>query len=133
MAIELTPRRALELMREVVAEYGADHVYVDPNGRTADGLDGVTCVYVDWKASRPSCLVGHALFRAGVTVEQLAELDYAEDGSDINGVYSDAFELVDGAELVFSAAQMAQDKGQTWGTALARAERRLADLTEEQA
>lgn len=129
MTIELTPERALELMREVVAEYGEDYVYADTSGVQADGNSSAFCVYADAEEECPSCLVGHALFRAGVTIAELVELDESSDPS-IKHAYSPAFTLKGGSREVFAAAQEAQDNGAAWGVALAEAERRFAQLHE---
>lgn len=122
MTIELTPERALELLREVVAEYGEDHVYADPTGVQADAGSSAFCKYVDEDNERPSCLVGHVLFRAGVTISQLLDMDNSEDPA-IGDVETDAFTMSPAARAVLRAAQRAQDCGSTWGAALAAAQR----------
>ncbi|MFJ8818180.1 hypothetical protein [Amycolatopsis thermoflava] len=111
--------RALQLLREVVAERGADTVYqpVRLGASRPDRAPLPNCVYAHNGA--PSCLVGHALHRAGVPVEDLAkmtgqidELSWWPESLDVG---SDAVE-------VFLAAQYAQDEGSPWGDALAAAE-----------
>lgn len=103
MSIELTPERALELLREVVAEHGED---------TTAG-----CMYVD--EGVPHCIAGEAYFRAGVTAAQLL----AAEGSNAD---SPKFILDFGvprqAAEVVACAQSVQDNGDTWGEALAAAE-----------
>lgn len=61
----LTLLRADQLVREVVAEAGADHVYTK---RRRNGVEG-QCLYV-WKG-QPDCIVARVLHRHGVPVEEL--------------------------------------------------------------
>lgn len=55
--------RGLEVMREVVAEYGADYVYNGP------------CIYVEYanaaKGLAPQCLIGHVLARLGMPLDTM--------------------------------------------------------------
>jgi len=122
MTIELTPERALELMREVVAEYGEDHEYDPlqlPNGATA-------CVYVHEGA--PSCLVGHVLHRAGIPLDVMGA---HENMGPAHPNFLRATGITEQVALPLAAAQDVEDEGMTWGQALAAAEARYAWLNEE--
>jgi hypothetical protein len=96
-----TVERVLDVMAEVVAEYGEDHVYQPPD------LDYYKCLYVHH--GRPSCLLAHVLARLGVPLEVLAGME----GKDAAVVARKVW----GSE----ASGMLQDDGGTWGEALAKA------------
>lgn len=108
--------RALQLVREVVAEHGADTVY---------NMPGERCRYV-WNDAC-SCLVGHALHRAGVPIDVLAQVDDGNKSS-IEVAEIPGCELDDQARWIFVVAQEAQDSGFTWGRAGADAEEIADDL-----
>ncbi len=98
------------------------------------------CDYV--RNGAPSCIVGHALYHAGVPTELLMILDGDPDrvgGISAFNISDDRRErhlgdiefpvsITDGAAHVFSAAQQAQDEGISWGEALREARERLASL-----
>jgi hypothetical protein len=112
MSIELSAERAIELLREVVAEYGEDHVYTTQEGQRAN--EG-PCLYVH--GDQPGCIAGHVYHRAGLTLDQLR----AQEGSTARGLgFIDLGVSADVADLL-SRAQDRQDKGYTWGEALAAA------------
>src|SRR5690606_3954990 len=96
--------RALELARAVVAERGEQYRYLPPGG---DGL----CVYAD--AGAPSCLVGHVLHRAGITVDELDEMN----GEIGNGEMSERLRLDSDAVELLRHMQEQQDAGAAWGYA----------------
>lgn len=108
-------RRALELLTDLVDEVGEDFVYE----KVVDPFDNILkCAYVDaeW---RGSCMVGHALIRAGLNPQWF-------DGTRNTSLSAIALvhHLPDvdlGASQVFYAAQSVQDDGQTWGRALTKA------------
>jgi hypothetical protein len=112
----ITAKKAIEALREVVS--GKEN-YVDPGSFTGK------CRYAifDEGANRvvPSCLVGTALHSRGVPLGVLASMNQC---GGVREVYSNAnefdahFVLTGGAFELFQAAQMAQDSGRTWGTAL---------------
>lgn len=121
--------RALSLMERAVEKMGVDYTYPagDPDGSIN------TCVYV--RDGEPSCLVGHALFIAGIDIDALADLDtYSETdvstlarGNEEVGqepVLPRLAVLSGDAVEVFQTAQMDQDQGRTWGEALSHARRR---------
>lgn len=118
--VYLDADRALELMREVVVEFGEDYVY--PAGGFEENL--ASCVYV--RDGQCSCLVGHVLHRAGATLEQLQELDNAWD-PEINRVEFDWLRLTEDARHALTEAQDEQDQGHTWGDALTRATSSLSE------
>lgn len=107
---------SLRLLREVVTEFGGRTVYVIPAAYD-------TCVYAD--KGECSCLVGHVLVRAGVSVDVLD----GEEGP-ITGLVLEGIEVTDTARWVLAAAQEAQDIGETWGEALKRAEEAAAEYAD---
>lgn len=115
MTIEITAERALELLREVVAEYGEDYVYVNPQGQRAgdddDNGDQASCWYVH--GDKPGCIAGHVYHRAGLSLETLKLMEN-------NGASHPGFrQRVTGeGPTILSIAQDRQDKGETWGQAL---------------
>lgn len=107
-------QRAIILLREVVAEKGAD--YVDPN--SGDNSPG-PCEYTYDDA--PGCIVGHVAFKAGVPIERLHDW--------LGMITDEPWETQEDADLftydaltLLRAAQVVQDNGGTWGEALASAE-----------
>lgn len=115
-------RRALELLVDVVDQYGEDTVYerVTVKGRPV-------CLYVH--DSRPSCLVGHALVKAGGDTELLEGLNCGVAAISLD----DHLPAVDWrAALVFQAAQHVQDDGGTWGEALEAAKKAYRKQMEDQ-
>lgn len=102
----ITGERALELLRQVVAEVGETFVYRRPAGHDA-------CVYVHSGAA--ACLVGHALLAAGARLEDLKQLrDCSIDAvSRVGRLW-----LEWDAAVVFNTAQLLQDEGASWGAAL---------------
>lgn len=104
-------RRALELLTDVV-EGREQYVYEGPADKE---FGGTKCVYQD--GGQPSCVVGHALVRAGATPDQLIALDDGAIGAD--HLYEYLPDHVSrGACEVFSKAQGYQDTGYTWGESL---------------
>lgn len=120
-------RRALELLTDVVDSGGDDYVY--PKVPMSPNSQGWGCRYEF--QGKPSCMVGHALVRAGVEVGVLADLDRSGPR---------AFNLPDfmpfvspGAAQVFDAAQTLQDNGKTWGVALDHARTEYEWIKEQEA
>ena len=115
--------KVVELLHEVVEEAGEDHRYKHVSGRELNG-----CRY-EYNGA-PSCLVGHVLHRAGWSVNALRDLDeggiaaqdlwYADLPDGVPGV-------TQGAALALETAQVFQDDGDTWGTALRAAIKVAAD------
>lgn len=120
--VDLDVPRALELLEEVVNEKGPDFVY------KVDAPPGVTvgaCTYVHYvgpeRSRAPGCLVGHVLFKAGVDLYDMEELDrYGAVGA---CAHRGALQIDAGALTVLAAAQGLQDREQSWGAALDGARR----------
>jgi hypothetical protein len=139
--ITITEAKAIELLREVV-EGHEDYVYQKPEGVKV-------CVYTG-RNNEPSCIVGHALAKAGVPLEVLHAIDFGgavyvnhwdkdeperttDEGEELpNGTGINDSEVlywlgkndvhIDArARGIFAAAQREQDSGTTWGGAFARA------------
>ena len=111
-------RRALELLIDVVDQYGPETVYEKvplPDG------DGNGCVYV--YLGEPSCLVGHALVRAGAPI---SGLNISSPAALLDSHFPS---IGSAAARVFQAAQDKQDTGETWGDALDAAREEYERLT----
>ncbi|PSL04165.1 hypothetical protein CLV30_106170 [Haloactinopolyspora alba] len=117
MRTPVNTRAALRLLEEVV-EGNEGYVYEDEDGVPADST---MCHYVHRTegGSAPGCIVGHALHRAGVPISNLLEIEGSTIGTEQAARVGVALEgrAVD----VLSAAQAAQDVGETWGEALEHA------------
>lgn len=117
-------KRALELLEQVVEEFGPETTYED----IVPGWKGYEdCQYVG-NDGKPKCLVGQALAKAGF--EFPLDPHYPGDGSPYKYVNDSAYfylteyadeSVTDLAKTVFDVAQRAQDAGATWGQALAKA------------
>jgi hypothetical protein len=108
--------RALKLMDQAVEERGGSFVYYDQFAESYREYG--TCRYqVD---GQPACLVGLALSKAGLTVEELELLE----GSSIQASYeqgrlpAERLEITHEALKVLELAQTLQDNDATWGEAL---------------
>lgn len=108
----LTYDRAVELAREVVAEFGEDYVYPESVKVSEYEATPPTCVYVH--DDKPSCLVGQILHKYGVSLEALS-LNEFRGAWTVSGTLADAD---DKARFFLSSAQDSQDKGEPWGTAV---------------
>jgi hypothetical protein len=120
-AITIDAARAMTLLREVVAEKGAGYRY-----EKVKSIGAMACLYVH--RGNCSCLIGHALHRAGVSTSELGVLDqYGNDDGDtgiaqVHDRLPDRFQLTGDAVEILAAAQSAQDHGLSWGDALNAAE-----------
>lgn len=124
--IHIDAARALELLAAVVAEHGPDTVYLVPEDRKK-------CLYAHGTVC--GCLVGHALHRAGLTMDELALMDIEDTAEGLGTGIRDAWiparvQLTGAAREVFEVAQGAQDKGKRWGEALDSARRYAAEYPE---
>lgn len=112
--ITVTPEQFDTAMEQAVRERGPDFVY--PKGESGWRLNpSGMCRYVRTDKEEPACLIGLALFKLGVPLEELR--GYESSGADI--VIDGTTSL--GHEDVFAAAttaQSIQDEGSTWGEAL---------------
>jgi hypothetical protein len=115
----LTRKRALELLREVVAEFGEDHVY-----RTTP--DKPYCRYAH--GNEPGCGVGHVFSRAGMPVEYLRGADRAVSPA-ADSVPMFRQWATPEALALLAAFQAHQDQGRPWGECLRRA---LAEETSDE-
>ena len=108
-------RRALEMLIDVVDQYGEDTVYEKvplTQGNQVIEVGGTGCRYQYQR--QPSCIVGHVLHRAGVPMDVLENLDMS--GSPAGSIYGTVKDP--DARTVLDAAQIKQDAGETWGDAL---------------
>jgi hypothetical protein len=110
--IEITQEKFMSALRDAVAEKGDDYVY-----SRLDGYVG-TCLYVH--DDEPGCIMGNALHRMGVSLDQLGDkegegitsvLEYLHN----RGIIGD-YPSLDLEKL--SSIQAAQDCGSTWGKAV---------------
>lgn len=127
-------KRALELLEQVVDEFGPETTYGDivPGWKAYED-----CQYVG-NDGKPRCLVGQALAKAGF--EFPLDPYYPGDGSPYKYVNDTAYyyltEYADEyvthlAKNVFEVAQKTQDAGQSWGQALAAARERVVGCEDQ--
>lgn len=124
----LDPKRALELLEEVVTEHGSETVYQKAITAWTNGTE--RCVYTVDDGS-PSCLVGHVLVRAGITAERIDEMGINE-GTSARNLYLHFDGIERDASKVLQAAQAVQDQGRPWGEALEAARFQYGVLTVEE-
>lgn len=123
--IEIDAATAIELLRQAVAERGADYVYSNKGHVTPNPAPTGACYYVhsDGEGNRTiGCLVGLALHKAGVSIDDM----YGNE-EDSNGLISvlghyNKVRVTNDAREIFSRAQKVQDWKDTWGVALFAAE-----------
>lgn len=125
-------KRAIELLTAAVEERGED--YVSPEGAL-----GKTCRYMDPATDQPSCIVGLALTRAGVSF--VNHVFRGGGRTYINGpIVSVQYQLerlnpglhiTVEAGRIFRKAQLAQDIGEHWGRALTSALKTYATMKED--
>lgn len=111
-----TVEQLIEKLEECVNERGADYVYLTKAGNPPDGGSG--CDYV--RNGQPSCLIGCAVHKLGVSVEELASHELATAVS----LFTRLWPNLRYDSLVVRVAQTAQNKqdnGKTWGEALTTA------------
>lgn len=128
---QITARRALELLIDVVDRAGEDFVYehkdmTDLRGSFEYGGLSRGCRYVE--EGHPSCLVGHVLVRTGVSLEALNKLDML--GVSASSLADYGIQADMGAQRVLGAAQEVQDSGKSWGEALRMARQRYEQIME---
>lgn len=122
--IKIDKDRALELLEAAVEERSANYIYEIPKDA------GGKCVYQS--EGVPSCGVGLALSKAGVSISALAALDHSPslDAPVSIGTNSarlilaaHGVKLTPQASLVLDAFQGRQDSRSTWGDALSDAKK----------
>ena len=128
---EISARRALELLTDVVDKAGEDFVYehqdmTDLRGALEHGGPPKGCRYVD--GDHPSCLVGHVLVRAGASLEALNKLDKL--GASAKSLADFGIRVDENASKVLGTAQLAQDGGKSWGEALRLARQKYEKIME---
>lgn len=109
---KLTYERAVELAREVVAEFGEDYVYPESVKVVENEGTPPQCLYVH--EDKPSCLVGQILHKYGVSLAVLS-LNEFRNARVVSWQLAGAD---DKARFFLSSAQESQDKGESWGTAV---------------
>lgn len=113
MTVEvLTYERAVELAREVVAEFGADYVYPMEHKRQECEGSTPSCVYVH--KGCPSCLVGQILHRHGVSLEDLSLWEFRSAWETSDAVANTELSARD----FLWEIQSVQDSGRCWGEAV---------------
>lgn len=124
--MNITREQVLETMRTVVAEWGDDYLYTPPDLERPNA-----CLYakmVDGEL-RPSCIVGHVLYRLNVPLAELA-LDSYEVGTLVEHLDLDieesAVNALSRAQEVQDGAVDQRDSEHTWGAALEAAEEEVA-------
>lgn len=127
----VTKEKVIELLREVVAEFGEDYLYKIPDG--CDGHDG-RCLYVhtDDVGNRcPGCIVGQVLHRLGVPFDFFTNREGVEVWGILPELEGQGWKFTIDASKALEAAQAVQDKATdsfatpgdyTWGAALRAAE-----------
>lgn len=125
MSLKLTLDLAKKLIDEAIAERGEDFVYRIPGAYN-------DCMYVHAEVRNPEtdafesvepeagCGVGLAMFKAGVSLEALAEHEHTDAQELIGGLKYDGVLDADSEEAASSFLydfQVKQDKGVTWGEA----------------
>lgn len=105
-------------LREIVDEYGADHVYRKHHNADDFGY----CLYVF--NGEPDCIIGKLLVKLGFTVDQLA----ANEGEGAPQVFAnlygwDHFDMTNPSSvpdviMLAYCVQVQQDGGRTWGQAV---------------
>lgn len=103
---------ALNLLNDIVKDEGADTT--------------AKCRYTDPFDNVPVCIVGHALFRLGVPLAELATYEGQAADSVLLGLAHDGyFEFDEDAAELLTDAQTKQDNGAHWGDAVAMASEAL--------
>ena len=110
---KITAKTALEAMREIVKEFGADYVY--------PAIEDEECTYA--RDGAPSCIVGHIAARLDPELFQRMATEEDEHGAftvgsrvnHLHGAFGEATTLL-------IRSQHAQDYGATWGNVLKDAE-----------
>lgn len=114
MAIKLTLERTKQLLEEAVAEKGTDYVYADPWGNSPTGDGGMPCYYVH--DDQPGCIVGHVLYKAGVPLDALFEVEHSPADQAVAGL--DGLDVETWVYSLLRNVQRQQDMGVPWGEAL---------------
>jgi hypothetical protein len=121
----MTVSEVLEIMGEVVDEFGSDFVYVKVVG-TDDS--GGRCL--NWHGGCPSCLIGHVMHRWGMPETILAGFPNAGISTLVSlfVLHHADTKIEPGTVDVMAEAQVGQDEGVPWGECLTRARHAAATL-----
>lgn len=139
--IHLDGAAVLDLLDKAAAERGEEYKYVQPLVDIEEMASDIygnlqvkthkvkRCVYVDSSTGerRPSCLVGMALYLAGVPLEQL-DVSFNTTSTHLLNQLGNAGALTVSVEVyeILRNAQMQQDSGCSWGV-VAAGERNAAE------
>lgn len=125
---KLTLADCKKYFAEVLRGYPHNYVYISPAGARACAA-GVYCSNVDFSDPdnlKPSCIVGHILFKHGVSLEKLNKGSGDVDRTLRFLLLEGILDVHSDAARYLTAAQRLQDKGAPWHTihiALGMAER----------
>jgi hypothetical protein len=109
--IELTLEKAIELVEQAIADRGEDYVYERPE-------DVEECQYVH--GDEPGCIVGYILHAAGVDLGTLHDNEGIWASFVTNNLAMQNVLAADyGVACFLDSIQGEQDRGKTWGQALA--------------
>jgi hypothetical protein len=115
MSERLSYDRTVQLLREVIGEFGEDHTYpIYPMERLSDGRQ-LRCFYV--RNDQPSCIVGHVLHCAGMPLEDLRKVEGYGPTDTLAPVQFARWADPEALDLL-AEVQVQQDEGATWGEAL---------------
>lgn len=129
--IEITAEQAIEALRKVVAgneefvyELKSDADRADQGVNKNDG----SCFY-EWDG-KPSCIVGHVLAELGASIGVLRHLDTRQTAgikASRQALSEQNIFTTSAAIDILHVAQYVQDRGSSWGEALADAEQVFAN------
>ena len=116
----ITMKRVLDLMCQIVGEYGVDYVYEKI---------GLACWNWDAEKQCPSCLIGHVVSRLGAS-DQFLDTYQAVSAAALIGHFASTYDrtIEEGVKDILGTAQLAQDTLKPWGTALMKALTEHADI-----
>ena len=126
----VTYARASRVLDQILAEFGEDYVYVNPNGEKANLDPRPICLYVHGdgatRPKEPGCIIGQLLHQLGVPLDALSSLE----GLPANSVVNKFFPRTSNAVLTFLlTVQRGQDQGRSWGAAVSFAKEMYARET----
>src|SRR5690349_14134737 len=118
--ITLSDEQVTEHLQAIIEEFGEDHVYTRPpnmpEGSNAcfyatyeNGMDAAIHAY----PTGPGCIIGHLLFRAGASLEDLSVCD--NEGTVGTLVDNGWLQVSHRCRQALAAAQERQDSGHPWG------------------
>jgi hypothetical protein len=117
MTVRITDEQFTDALKAVVQERGKDFKY--PRGtegwseKYGNGTYNTNCLYVRTDVEEPACLIGAALHKAGVSLEELR----AQEGQSA-WAFVETYGISGDKANAAQSAQYVQDDGKTWGEAL---------------